>query len=251
MSEFVHLARADGTARITLHRPPLNIFTSAMLREFIEAVEASADAHVVVIDAAGRAFCAGVDIVEHLPETAPAMLAQFHRACRRLLALEMPTVAVVQGAALGGGCELVLLCDFVLAARSATFGQPEIKVGAFPPVAAAALSAVAGPRQAMALMLLGEPMSAEAAQAAGLVTSVVDDGQLQEATAQLVGKLAALSRPALRLAKRAGLTAFREAFDQALERAERLYVDELLRTDDAREGIVAFLEKRAPAWKHR
>jgi len=251
MSEFIRTAQTDGISRITLNRPPLNIFTAAMLREFTAALEASADAHVVVLDAVGKAFCAGVDIAEHLPETAPPMLAQFHRACRSLLALDVPTVAVVHGAALGGGCELVMLCDFVVAARSATFGQPEIKVGAFPPVAAAALVAVAGQRRAMSLMLLGDTISAEAAQAAGLVTTVVDDSALPDTVAQLIGKLTALSRPALRLAKRAGLAAFRRAFDEALEQAEYLYVHELIRTEDAREGIVAFLEKRAPAWRHR
>lgn len=251
MSNFIEYSRTDGVARITLNRPPLNVFSSAMLGEFTEAVTASSDAHVLVIGAAGRAFCAGVDIAEHLPERAPPMLAQFHHACRSLLRLDIPTVVSVQGAALGGGCEVVMLCDFVVAARSATFGQPEIKVGAFPPVAAAALAAVIGPRRAGAAMLLGEPMSAEAAQGAGLVTSVVDDGQLAEATAQLVGKLTALSRPALRLAKRASLAQFRRTFDEALDRAEQLYVNELIRTEDAREGITAFLEKRAPVWKHR
>ncbi len=251
MSSLIGYTHTDGVARITLNRPPLNIFTSAMLAEFTSAVAASADAHVLVIEAAGKAFCAGVDIGEHLPEKAPPMLAQFHHSCRSLLALDLPTVASVQGAALGGGCEVATLCDFVIAARSATFGQPEIKVGAFPPVAAAALATMTGQRQAMALMLLGETISADAARDAGLVTTVVDDGQLAAATAGLVTKLAALSRPALRLAKRASIAEFRKMFDDALARAERLYLQELITTEDAREGITAFLEKRAPVWKHR
>lgn len=250
MSE-IEVTRQDAIARITLNRPPLNVLTSSMLDAFTAALDAASDAHVLVIAANGRAFCAGVDIAEHLPEKAEPMLARFHRACRKLLALDIPTVASVHGAALGGGCEIVALCDFVIAGRSATFGQPEIKVGAFPPVAAAALAALAGQRRATALMLLGESITAEAAQDAGLVTSVVEDEQLPAATDQLVGKLTALSRPALRLAKRASLGAFRQHFEEALERAERLYLRELIATEDAREGIVAFLEKRAPAWKHR
>lgn len=251
MNRFVESSRVDGVARITLNRPPLNVFSSPMLEEFTAAVTGASDAQVLVIGANGRVFCAGVDVAEHLPEKAPPMLALFHRACRRLLALDIPTVASVQGAALGGGCEVAMLCDFVIASRSATFGQPEIKVGAFPPVAAAVLAELVGSRRAMALMLLGEPIGAEAAQAAGLITSVVDDGHLEEATHQLVAKLTALSRSALSLAKRAGLAAFRRAFDEALDQAEQLYVEDLIRTEDAREGIMAFLEKRAPAWKHR
>jgi len=241
----------DRVARITLNRPPLNILTASMLEAFTAGVTAAAEAHVLVIAASGRAFCAGVDIAEHLPEKAQAMLARFHGACRALAALDIPTIASVQGAALGGGCELVALCDFVIAARSATFGQPEITVGALPPVAVATLAGVVGPRRAMSMILLGEAISAEAAAEAGLVTTVVDDDHLAAATAQLVSKLSVLSQPALRLTKRAAQTVFRRQFQAALDDAERIYLHELVRTEDAREGVVAFLEKRRPVWKHR
>lgn len=251
MPEFVELLRQDGVARITLRRPPLNILHSPMLEELTAALEEAAAERVLVIAAKGRAFCAGVDVGEHTPERAGAMLARFHGMCRRLVALDIPAVAAVHGAVLGGGCEVVTLCDIVVAGRSATFGQPEIKLAAFPPVAAAALARVVGLRRAMALMLTGETVTAEAAQAAGLVTTVVDDEALAGEVERVVAHLSALSGPALRLAKRAALDEFRRAFEEGLRQAERLYLDGLLATDDAREGIAAFLERRAPAWRHR
>lgn len=251
MPEFVQLLRRDGVARIILNRPPLNILHSPMLEELTAALEEVAGERVLLFAAEGRAFCAGVDVGEHTPERAGPMLARFHGMCRRLMALDIPTVAAVQGAALGGGCEVVALCDIVVAARSATFGQPEIKLAAFPPVAAAALAQVVGLRRAMALMLTGETITAEAAQAAGLVTTVVDDEALAGEVERVVAHLAALSGPALRLAKRAALGGFRRVFAEGLQQAERLYLDDLLATDDAREGIAAFLERRAPAWRHR
>jgi len=251
MPEFVEFLRQDGVARITLNRPPLNILHSPMLEELAAALEEAAAERLLVVAAKGRAFCAGVDVGEHTPERAGAMLDRFHTVCRRLVALDIPTVAAVHGAALGGGCELVALCDLVVAARSATFGQPEIKIAAFPPVAAAALAQVVGLRQAMPLLLTGETVTAEAAQAAGLVTTVVDDGALADEVERLTAQLAALSGPALRLAKRAALREFRRVFEEGLREAERLYLQDLLATEDAREGIAAFLEKRAPAWRHR
>lgn len=251
MPEFLDLARRDGIVWITLNRPPLNVLHSPMLAELTAAIAEAAESRVLVIAARGKAFCAGVDVAEHTPEKVGPMLERFHTMCRRLVALDIPTVAAVQGAALGGGCEVVALCDFVVAARSAAFGQPEIKLAAFPPVAAAALAAVTGLRQAMALMLLGETISAEAAQSIGLVTAVVNDDRLTEEIARVTGRLATLSGPALRLAKRAALTAFRRSFEEALQEAERVYLDDLLATEDAREGIAAFLEKRDPVWRHR
>lgn len=251
MPEFLDLARRDGIAWITLNRPPLNVLHSPMLAELTAAVDEAAESRVLVIAARGKAFCAGVDVAEHTPEKVGPMLERFHTMCRRLVALDIPTVAAVQGAALGGGCEVVALCDFVVAARSAAFGQPEIKLAAFPPVAAAALAQVVGLRQAMALVLLGESMTAEAAQTAGLVTTVVDDETLSAETERFAARLAALSGVAIRAAKQAGLSTFRRAFEDGLREAERLYLEDLITSEDAREGIAAFLEKRPPVWRHR
>lgn len=248
---LIEYSQTDGVARITLNRPPVNVLTSAMLEEFTGVLDEASEARVVVLAARGKAFCAGVDVGEHLPERVAPMLDRFHGACRALLALNAPTVAAVQGPALGGGCELVMLCDFAIAARSATFGQPEIKLASFPPVAAAALGRVAGLKRALSLILLGDVVSADAAQAAGLVTTVADDAELEGAVEGLVGRLARLSGPALRAAKRAVLQDFRHSFTQTLREAERLYLEELIDSADAREGITAFLERRAPVWKHR
>lgn len=250
MSGLVEVSHRDGISRITLNRPPVNVLTSAMLEELTGAITEAAEARVVVLAARGKAFCAGVDVGEHLPERVGPLLERFHAACRALLALDAPTVAAVQGPALGGGCELILLCDFAVAARSATFGQPEIKLASVPPVAAAALERVVGLRRALSLILLGDVIPAEAAHAAGLVTAVAEDAALADAVEGLVGQLTQLSAPALRTAKRAALRGFRRSFDETLREAERLYLEELIGTADAREGITAFLEKRAPVWRH-
>lgn len=251
MSAMIEVARTDGISRITLNRPPVNVLNSAMLEEFTAAITEAADARVVVLAARGKAFCAGVDVGEHLPEKVAPLLGRFHAACRGLLALDAPTIAAVHGPALGGGCEVVMLCDFVIAARSATFGQPEIRLASYPPVAAAALEHLVGLRRALSLMLLGDVLTADAAQAAGLVTTVTDDGALEETVEGLIGRFAQLSAPALRMAKRAALQNFRRAFEEALQAAEHLYLHELIGTADAREGITAFLEKRAPVWRQR
>lgn len=251
MTALVEHSSADGVHRITLNHPPLNVLTSPMLDALTAAVHEVSDARMVILSASGRAFCAGADVGEHTPEKVAPMLARFHAACRALISLDVPTIAAVQGAALGGGCELVALCDFVVAARSATFGQPEIRLASFPPVATAALASVIGQRRAMSLILLGDVIPAEAAREAGLVTTVVEDGQVEEAASQLAARMAQLSGPALRVAKRAGMHIFRRAFEETLANAEHLYLDELIETEDAREGITAFLEKRAPVWHHR
>ncbi len=249
----VELQADGGVARIVLDRPPLNILTIAMMGELEAAIrQAAADptTRVIALGARGRAFSAGVDVAEHTPELAETMLAAFHGLCRTLAATDVPTVAVVDGPALGGGCELVALCDVVVASDRATFGQPEIRVGVFPPVAAAAFAFLLG-KAGIAPLLLGETLSASRAQELGLVTTVVPAGDLDATAARVIEHLAGLSAPVLRLTKRAALAGFRRWFEDALTVAERIYVSDLMATADAREGLQAFLERRAPSWQHR
>ena len=250
--QFLQLDIDDGVATLTLDRPPVNVITLAVMAELqaaLDALAAQPALRAVVFRGAGRAFSAGVDVGEHLPPTHEAMLREFHAVFERLETLAVPTVAVVHGAALGGACELVGCCDFVVAAESARFGFPEITLGVFPPVAAAVLPGRLGARAVARLVLSGEMIDAHEARRLGLADTVVADGELEAALATLLARLRGLSAAALRSARRA-LWAAEGGWRARLAAAERVYREELMQTRDAIEGLQAFLEKRTPVWHH-
>jgi cyclohexa-1,5-dienecarbonyl-CoA hydratase len=249
---FLHLDRLEGVATITLDRPPLNVLTIAMNLEIERAIEEVAGDQrlkAVVLRSEGRAFCAGVDVADHIPERVDEMIRGFGRLFTRLRTLPIPTIAAVHGAALGGGTELAIGCDLVLASASARFGQPEIKLGVFPPIAAAFFPRLTGYQQAARLIFTGETISAEEAQRLGLATEVVPDVDLLSRLASLLDQLRGLSAATLRLAKRALLAGADSGGPSALQAIEALYLTDLMRTADAREGIQSFMEKRQPVWR--
>jgi cyclohexa-1,5-dienecarbonyl-CoA hydratase len=179
------------------------------------------------------------------------MLAIFHAVIRRLLRLECPVVGVVRGAALGGGCELLMACDVVLAHEDARIGQPEIKLGAFPPAAAALLPRLVGRRAALAMILTGRPLVAAEAKDLGLVTEVFGHDVFDAEVREYVAELAGASGPVLRLAKRTVQECQALPVDAAIGHAEEVYLGELMRLADPHEGLAAFMEKRPPAWRDR
>jgi cyclohexa-1,5-dienecarbonyl-CoA hydratase len=245
----------DRVARVRFARPPLNIFDIAMMREIdagLTDVMGRRDVVAVVFEAAAntRAFSAGVSIEEHREETIYQMLESFHNIFRTLMQMAKPAVAVVDGPALGGGCELVAGCDIVVASASARFGQPEIKLGVFPPVAAILLPRVIGERRARELLLTGEIFDAQEALRLGLVNYVVESQQLEAKLQEILSKLRELSAPALEMTRRAMDAARGRPFDEALGRVEDIYLNDLMKTGDAHEGVRAFMEKRKPVWKN-
>jgi cyclohexa-1,5-dienecarbonyl-CoA hydratase len=246
----------DRVARITFARPPLNVLTISMMKEIAEAVYrvgTMADVCAIVFSAAPgtRAFSAGVSIEEHRAETVFQMLEAFHSIFRALDAVSKPVVALVTGAALGGGCELVAFADIVIAARNARFGQPEIKIGTFPPVAAVIMPKVIGEKRARELILTGELLTADQARAFGLVNHVVGEQELEAKAEELLTSLRQLSAPALEMARRAMVQTAGLGFDEALKRAENIYLNQLMSYKDPQEGVEAFIEKRQPRWKHK
>jgi cyclohexa-1,5-dienecarbonyl-CoA hydratase len=256
--EFEHIIfeKQDGVARLTLNKPPLNVLDIAMMREIgsaLERVGGDPSIKVLIFEAAegSKAFSAGVDVSEHTADTVEEMIKVFHRMFRLLDKLEVPTVAVVASAALGGGCELVLFCDMVLASEKASFGQPEIQVGVFPPVAVVAWPGIIGPKKAMELLLTGDRIRAQEAARLGLVNKVVPTDELAAATDELVGKLTGLSGAILRLTKRAVRLGDAGSFAAGLDAVEELYLGPMMATEDAHEGLAAFTERRAPVWKDR
>ncbi|MCU1227298.1 MAG: dch [Acidobacteria bacterium] len=236
--------------RITLDDPPLNILDVAMLEELRDALtRVRNDRHTLLIDARGeRAFSAGASVQDHVGERVAGMLRTFHECFRLLARVEVVTVALVRGAALGGGCELALACDFVLASDRATFGYPEIALGVFPPVGAYQMSRQLAPRKGLELLLTGDPIDAAAAAELGLVNAVFAHETFDAETASWLERLHRRSATSLRFAKRAYRIAQADDFEERLAAVERLYLEELAKTDDAREGLAAFLEKRAPKW---
>ncbi len=245
---------APPCATLTLDRPPLHVLdlpAIGALERAVESVAAREDVVVLVLAAEGdRAFSAGVEVRDHFPDRLDDMLDSFHRLCRSLLDLEAVTVAAVKGAALGGGMELVACCDFVIAAEEASFGQPEIDVGCFPPLGASLYPSLFGARRANEIVLLGDRLTADEAKSIGLVNRVVPAADLDEALLELVAKLASKSPAVLRIAKRALRTSTSRALE-VLPEIESLYREELAATEDMREGLEAFLEKRKPKWKGR
>jgi cyclohexa-1,5-dienecarbonyl-CoA hydratase len=179
------------------------------------------------------------------------MLEAFHGIFRQMADGEVPTLAVVQGHALGGGCELACACDLIVAAHGAKFGQPEIAVGVFPPVAAALFPHLTGGKRAAELILTGEPIGAEEAHRIGLINAAVPGDQLALEAERLLGRLADKSAPVLRLAKRALRAGMAAGFDEALPAIEEIYTRSLMSLEDPGEGLSAFMQKRKPVWRHR
>jgi cyclohexa-1,5-dienecarbonyl-CoA hydratase len=254
--EYIIFGKQNGVAQLTLNKPPLNVLDIAMMREIntaLDELDGDAGVKVLVFDAAegSKAFSAGVDVTDHTADKVEEMIEVFHGIFRRLDQLELPTVAVVGGAALGGGCELVLFCDMVIASEKATFGQPEIQVGVLPPIAVAALPAIIGPKKALEMVLIGDRIQAAEAERLGLVNKVVPPEELRAAADEFVGKLAKLSGAVLRLTKRAVRIGSAGSFADGLAAVEELYLGPLMETEDANEGLAAFMEKRSPVWKNR
>jgi cyclohexa-1,5-dienecarbonyl-CoA hydratase len=245
----------DRVARITFARPPLNVMNIAMMREITKALGESAQREVVAIvfdaDKSCRAFSAGVAIEEHVEETIYQMLDAFHAIFRQLEQIPKPSIALVDGAALGGGCELVAACDIVIASDRSRFGQPEIKLGVFPPVAAVLLPRVIGEKRARELILSGEIIDATEAGRLGLCNHVVPPAHLEGKLLEVLAKLKELSGTSLQYARQALDLGRGRSLDAALTEQENIYLHELMKTADANEGIKAFMEKRKPVWRHR
>lgn len=251
MMSKLELEKTKTAYEIQLNDPPLNILDLAMLAELRNALRhVKNDRPLLIISAAGeKAFSAGASVQDHMGDRIEQMLSTFHECFRLLSRLDLVSVALVRGAALGGGCELALAADFVLASSKAKFGQPEIALGVFPPVAAYQLSRQVAPRRGLELLLTGDPVDAATAREMGMVNSVFEPDSFEEDSKRWMERILRHSASSLRLAKKAFRLASAGDFSDRLARVEELYLGELMGTFDANEGLSAFLEKRKPSWK--
>jgi cyclohexa-1,5-dienecarbonyl-CoA hydratase len=251
---IVRTERRPPLLQITIDRPPLNIFDVETMRSLRETLnEALVDSAVRLVEIHGgeKVFSAGVEIRDHFPERAPAMLREFHALIRAVLYAPVPVIAVVRGFCLGGGMELALAADFIVAAEDASFGQPEVTVGCFAPAASVLLPQLVPEKKALELLLTGDTISGKEAAQLGLVNRVAPAAALEIELNRLRQKLLKQSPAVLALARKAARLQSRAGFEAALRETERIYLDELLKTEDSMEGLQAFVDKRKPDWRGR
>lgn len=255
MTDTLRLERDGRLATLILDRPPLNILDLATLRRLgglLDELTGDDELQLLVLRSASpRGFSAGVAIEDHVAERIPDMLGLFHGALEQLRSLPALTLAAVQGHCLGGGLELAAACDLVLAAEDARFGQPEVKLGCFPPYAAALYPRRIGRGATLDLLVTGRQIDGHEAAQIGLVQRVVPADRFEAGLAQLTHELMAASRPVAQLIKRAVRAGDEGPHRQAVAECERLYLDELTKVQDMEEGLAAFREKRSPNWQHR
>lgn len=255
--ETLIVETADGVSLVTLNRPQaLNALNSQLLSELVQVLDsAEADDAVrcLVITGSAKAFAAGADIKEMSSKTYAEMFMQnfFGAAADRMSTFRKPIIAAVAGYALGGGCELAMLCDFIIAAETAKFGQPEITLGVAPGIGGTQrLTRFVGKSKAMEMILTGRMMDAAEAERAGLVSRVVAADALIEEAMTAARKIAALSPLAVMMNKELVDAAYDTTLTQGVKLERRLF-HSLFAFDDQKEGMAAFIDKRKPDFKGR
>lgn len=245
----------EDLAFITLNRPPVNILNIAAMEEMNTALTSligNQSLKALVITSAGeKAFSAGVDVADHTEDKAETMLQVFHDVFRNLAKLDQVSVAALKGLTLGGGCEIAIFCDLLFAADNLKIGQPEIKLSVFPPIALLVMPRLVGLKRASELLLTGKIIDAVEAERIGLVNKVVPLASFDEELEEYLRPLSELSLVGLRYSKKGINLGLESTFTDGLEQIEKIYLDDLMATEDAHEGLKAFLEKRSPVWKNK
>lgn len=252
---FVETGAAEGVFVIRLARPPANVLHAPMMAEIaaaLDAAEASPAHHAVLVTGApAGVFSGGVEVADHAREHIAALMDDFARLLRRLRDFTLPTVAGLNGAAMGGALELALACDMMVATPEAKIGHPEIKLAsiAFPGILM--LQGRLPPNHIAELLAGGEPITGASAHRLGLVNRLVEGTDFETGALAFMAPFTRLSRPALQLLMRTLHGARGQTLESGYAAAERLYLDELMALEDADEGVRAFAERRRPLWKHR
>src|ERR1700677_2340831 len=256
ISEFQFVkVRVDGeVARLTLDRPDHNLLNERMLCELASGINILGEQYnikLIMLESAGKTFCGGIELGEYTQRRVFQLLDAFHFAFSAMLDTSKPLLVVVNGPAFGGGAELAVLGDLVVATPKARFAQPEIRLGVFPPLSAVILPHILGTKLALELVLTGEAISAERAREIGLVNWLVPENQLEKTVNQLIAKVCAQSGPVLSMAKKAILGSVGMPLREGVKSSMKVFLNELAELEDSQEGLRALVEKRAPKWKNR
>jgi cyclohexa-1,5-dienecarbonyl-CoA hydratase len=252
--QFVKVRVEGEIARLTLDRPEHNLLNERMLSELaagINTLGERSSIKLLILDSAAKAFCGGIELGEYTQRRVFQMLDAFHGAFSAMLDTSKPLLVVVNGPAFGGGAELAALGDLVIATPKAKFAQPEIKLGVFPPLAAAILPYLLGPKHALELVLTGETISAERARELGLVNWLVEEKDLQKKVDEVAAKVTAQSGPVLTMAKKAIMGSLGLPLRDGVRNSMKVFLNELADLEDSQEGLRALVEKRPPKWKNR
>jgi len=251
--EYHKLEKENGVARITLNRPKVNVFDINMMKEFntiFEDLSKDDDLKCVVIFGEGPAWCAGVEVGDHKPESAGGMIDVFNRQLALIMELEVPTIAAVHGVCLGGGMEVAIACDIVMASEKAKFGQPEIKLGFLPPYAVVRLPELVGSAKAIEICTSGKIYSAEESRRLGFVSQVAPADEFAEAVEKMIQEIAYNSPLIIRMNKKAVIECRKRDHQAAVEWVSDYFLNTLMKSNDTLEGIASFEEKRKPVWKN-
>jgi cyclohexa-1,5-dienecarbonyl-CoA hydratase len=250
----VLLTTRNDVAYVTLNSPPVNIMTAEMMRgisTIVEDIAKDDSLKAVAFTANGKAFSAGADVGEHHPDKAAEMIGAFSRMFRLLDELELPVVMAVDGAALGAGFELTMLADVLLATERASFGQPEIRLGFFAPLGVAYLPALVGPTRAMEITCSGRSFSSQEMRDYGMVSKVVMSTDLTHELERALNNFRKASPLVMRMNVRMLKKLRGRPYEEARREAEKVFLEELMATEDVLEGIASFYEKRSPSWKNK
>jgi cyclohexa-1,5-dienecarbonyl-CoA hydratase len=252
--KFLKIENDGQVARIILDRPKHNVLDIPMMDELnaeLTKIAADDDLKCVVITGEGRSFCAGVEVADHKPDNADAMVATFNRIFELINMIDIPVIAAVNGACLGGGMELAIACDIVIASEKAILGQPEIKLGFFPPYAALRLPELVGPAKTIEILTTGQNYSAQESKDLGFVSRVAPVDEFQAVVDGQVKQICHASPLILRLNKRAVKRHIGTSFFQGVDLVSNYFLNTMMKTEDTLEGIASFEEKRRPEWKNK
>ncbi|MFC1920947.1 enoyl-CoA hydratase/isomerase family protein [Chloroflexota bacterium] len=251
----ITLEKKDGITKLIINRPPVNVMDQETIEELSNALEELAkdeETRVLLVRGAGeKAFCAGVEVGDHVGDKMPVMMKAFGKLSPLFRNLGKPSIAVVNGIALGGGCEIIACCDMAIASEKAKMGQPEIVLGGLAPIAAPLLPRIMGEKKAFEMLLTGDSMSAVDAERFGLVNKVVPYEELDSAAEEMASKFLKMSGLSVKLVRDAFYKcAETDDLDEAIDLAVELGIKSW-ETEDGQEGLKSYMEKRPPAWKNR
>ncbi len=245
----------DNKAFLTINRPPMNILNIATMEEVndvLTSLSGNKDIKVLVISSTGeKAFSAGVDVTDHTEDKVERMLQVFHDIFRNMSTLDQVTIAALKGLTLGGGCEIAIFCDLAIAADNLKIGQPEIKLSVIAPIALLILPRLIGLKKTSELLLTGKIIEAVEAQQIGLINKAVPLASFDTELENFIQPFTELSLVGLKFSKKGINLGLETSFLEGLEKIEKIYLNELMVSEDAHEGLKAFMEKRKPLWKNR